>query len=67
MAGQKEMSGQKMDFTNLNPMNNSIAQRFIPLVMQDIYQVAQEEPELLPITAPLGILGMGVQTYGQQK
>lgn len=63
---QKEMSGQKMNFSTMNPMENAIAQRFIPILMQDIYQLAKEQPELLPLAIP-GALGMGIQTYEENK
>jgi hypothetical protein len=64
-TGAKEMSGQKMDFKTMNPMDNAIAQRFIPILIQDIYQLAKENPELLPLAIP-ATFGMGLQTYGQQ-
>jgi hypothetical protein len=61
-----EMSGQKMNFKTPNPMENSVAQRFIPLLMQDIYNVAQDDPTLLPLAIP-ATFGMGMQTYGNIK
>lgn len=64
LNGAKEMTGQPMNFTTPNPMDNAIAQRFIPIVMQDIYQLAQEDPSLLPILGPLTSLGMSTQIYG---
>lgn len=63
LMGAKEMDGTPMDFSTKNPMKNSIAQRFIPLILQDMYEVSQENPELLPITVPLSTFGMGTQTY----
>jgi hypothetical protein len=65
--GQREMSGKPMNFSTLNPMDNSIAQRFIPMVAQDMYDLLRNENT--PIGAklaamPLATLGMGVQTYG---
>lgn len=67
LAGQKEMSGQKMNFSTMNPMDNAIAQRFIPILSQDLYQLSQEDPSLLPIMGPLSAFGMGVQTYGGRQ
>lgn len=67
LDAQKEMTGQRMDFTNPNPMNNAIAQRFIPILIQDLYQLSQENPELLPILGPAAALGMGIQTYNQPQ
>jgi hypothetical protein len=61
--GARELSGKPMNFTSMNPMENSIMQRFIPIIVQDVYQLAQEDPRLLPLAVPAG-LGMGVQTYG---
>lgn len=56
------------DFTG-QPVNvsNEVASRFIPLVMQDIYELANENPGLLPIGAPAAIFGMGTQTFGQDR
>lgn len=63
---QREMSGQKMNFGTPNPFENAITQRFIPIFMQDVYQLAQEDPTLLPLAVPAAF-GMGVQTYGGIK
>ena len=59
-----EVTGQKMNFGTMNPMENAIAQRFIPILMQDIYQLAMEDPQLLPLSIPAAF-GMGIQTYKQ--
>lgn len=39
-----------------------VAQRFIPMMIQDVYDLAKEDPALLPLAIP-GAFGMGVQTY----
>ena len=65
MRNQRELSGEKMNFKTLNPMENSIAQRFIPLLVQDMYDLIHEEG-LQPKDAaimPLATLGMGVQQF----
>jgi hypothetical protein len=61
-TGNKEMSGQPMNFKTMNPMENAVTQRFIPIFMQDVYQLAKEDPALLPLAIPAG-LGMGIQAY----
>ena len=69
LRGQKEMSGRSMNFTTLNPMENAIAQRFIPMVWQDLYDLARNENTPIGaklLAAPLAATGMGVQTYGKQ-
>lgn len=42
------------------------ANRFTPMVIQDVYDIAQDDPSLLPISA-LGFVGVGLQTYGKKK
>lgn len=66
LGGMKDMTGKPLDFKNMNPMENTIAQQFIPLFAQDLYEVSQQNPELLPLTAPLSALGMGVQSYSEE-
>ena len=39
-----------------------VGARFVPMALQDIHDIAKEEPELLPLSA-LGIFGIGLQTY----
>lgn len=39
-----------------------VGKRFIPMALSDIYEIAEENPELLPISW-LGIFGVGLQTY----
>lgn len=65
-GGKTELSGEKMNLTTMNPMENSIMQRFIPILMQDIYELAQTDPRLLPLAVP-ATFGMGVQSYNWMK
>jgi len=46
------------------PLNvpSEIASRFVPMVLADAYQIAREDPKLLPLAVP-GVFGVGVQTY----
>jgi hypothetical protein len=78
LAAQKELSGKEMNLTAANPFgakgenlfDNSIAQRFIPMLMQDVYDLARDEStptSAKGLAAFLASLGTGVQTYeGQQ-
>jgi len=36
---------------------------FIPMVIQDTYDLAKDDPKLIPVMVPLAGLGMGLQTY----
>lgn len=69
MAGKKEISGKKMDLTTMNPFENAIAQRFIPMLTQDIYDMIQdnETPDSAKALATfLSTFGAGSQTYGNR-
>jgi len=43
-----------------------IGLRFVPMVIQDMYDLAKESPGLLPISL-LGIFGVGIQTYEEKS
>jgi hypothetical protein len=58
----REMTGEKMDFTTANPFKNAIAQRFIPILIQDVAKIAEMDPSLIPLSVLSG-LGMSVQAY----
>jgi len=47
-------------------VGDRMLQMFIPLVLQDINELAQEDPSLLPLVVPTA-MGMGTQTYGKGK
>lgn len=40
-----------------------VGRRFVPMVAQDVVDIAKDNPDLLPLSA-LGVFGMGLQTYG---
>lgn len=68
--GAKELSGEPMNFGTPNPMENAVMQRFIPILMQDIYELSQTGEISLPTKVAIGIassLGMGSQTYGEEQ
>lgn len=48
------------------PVNigDRIVQMFIPLIIQDVIELAKEDPTLLPLIGPVAA-GMGTQTYSQ--
>ncbi len=63
-------SYEDIDFTKgfdepLELSDNPIAQRFIPMVMQDLMDILRTDPDLAPISA-LGLFGIGLQTYGDR-
>ena len=43
-------------------IGKEIRDRFVPMVVQDIYEIWKDNPNLLPLSG-LGIFGVGVQTY----
>lgn len=43
-----------------------VTTRFTPMMLQDIYGIAKDDPDLLPLSA-LGIFGVGLQTYKSQQ
>lgn len=68
LSNKRELSGDPMNMTTLNPMENAVAQRFIPMVMQDIYDLYNESTAGVGTKIAAGALstfGMGTQTYGK--
>lgn len=55
------LEGKGTDYEKFK-VDEEVAQRFIPMVIQDIIDLAKEDPDLLPLGA-LGIFGVGLQTY----
>lgn len=54
------------DFTG-QPFNvpQELGNRVLPIIMQDIYELANEDPSLLPLAIPAAF-GMGIQSYESQ-
>jgi hypothetical protein len=44
----------------------AIARRVFPILIQDVFELATEEPDLLPLAIPAAF-GMGIQTYGPER
>lgn len=52
--------GQELD------VPKEIGKRFVPMILQDTYDLAKENPELVPASV-LSIFGIGVQTYEDRQ
>jgi len=59
------LEGKGTDYEKFE-VGEEVAKRFIPMVIQDIIDLAKEDPDLLPLGA-LGIFGVGLQTYESKK
>ena len=55
------LKGQDVAGNKLN-VPKEIGARFVPMALQDIHDIAKEDPTLLPLSG-LGIFGVGLQTY----
>ena len=58
MMRGKEFDGMPFD------AKKALLTRTVPIVMQDLYELSQEDPKLLPVGL-LPVLGVGMQTYGR--
>jgi hypothetical protein len=56
----RDFSGQPINMTN------EIASKFIPMVLQDAYDIMKDNPNLSPLIG-LGVFGIGLQTYSSNK
>jgi hypothetical protein len=65
LANRQEFAGKPLDFTSINPFQNTAARQLVtPMIAQDIYDLFEHEPELLDTLAIVpATLGMGVSTY----
>lgn len=55
MWTQKEFEGGKTNFTTMNPMENSAMKAIIPIIYQDIYEIYNEDPSMLPLIVPAAL------------
>jgi hypothetical protein len=46
-------------------VGDRVARLFTPMIIQDLSEILQTDPELIPVAA-VGGLGLGVQTYGER-
>lgn len=60
LAKGKDFTGEDINIPD------EIAVRFVPMVMQDMYDLAQDNPGLLPLGLAT-IFGVGVQTYEEKS
>jgi hypothetical protein len=53
--------------TEYKPLHvyDRLLQLFIPLAIQDIWEILEEDPSLLPVVGPAAQLGAGTQTYSK--
>jgi hypothetical protein len=66
--------GEKFDVTkgfdknilSFDWMKNPVVSMFIPMVIQDLADIAKDDPKLIPASA-LGVFGVGLQTYSPTK
>ena len=55
LRGQ-DFAGRELD------LKSEVAQLFIPMVMQSVYDIMKDDPSLLPLSV-FGFFGVGLQTY----
>lgn len=77
LAGMREAGGKPMQLgynPDRNPVQNlyenSITQRFLPMLTQDIYDLVNDEtttPQEKALATFMGSMGAGVQTYGNER
>ncbi len=60
MLEGKDFTGQPAS------VSTEVARRFTPILLQDLYELAQEDPELIPFVIPPATFGMGSQTFQER-
>lgn len=69
MDAMREPGGKPLNFNRPDSyrgiMDNSLIQQVIPMYIQDVDKLIQEDPDLIPglIMGSIGFLGGGIQTY----
>jgi len=62
---QKEFGNKPLDMTNPNPFENSMGKSLMtPMITQDLYELLQEDPSLVPLIFP-DALGAPLTVYGR--
>jgi len=46
-------------------LKKEVTNRMIPMVVQDVIEIAKEDPDLIPLST-LGVFGFGLQTFGKK-
>lgn len=60
--------GKPFNTTSLNPMENSITKSTImPMLTETLYELYQEDPNLIPWLLPVAAVGGGVGVYNEKK
>jgi hypothetical protein len=54
----KDWSGEPFE------LKKALLDRTVPIIMQDLYELQQEDPNLLPLGV-LPLMGEGLQTYAR--
>lgn len=63
----KDAVGNNVNATQPKDVGKQLLSRFVPLVIQDVADMATHKNSLNPaIGAPLALVGVGTQTYGKQ-
>lgn len=65
MDRSKDRHGNEWSMGRPWNTNAELASKFVPILIQDVIDLAKSDPKLLPLTIP-DMLGVGVQTYTNQ-
>ena len=60
LHGKDPASGQPLT------VSSEVERLFMPMILESLKEIAQEDPELLPYVGPMNFFGIGSQTYQQR-